>query len=122
MAAIDDNFPFNSFRKRANTLNRFQSSLLTQIRCGHVPLNSYLYRINRSETDLCQACPEAINQRRKETVNHYLFECEAYNTEREELIGKVTRRHLNLRDMMSDTTRMVALARYISKTGRFKKD
>ena len=122
MAGIDDNFPFNSFRRRTNTLSRLQASLMTQIRCGHIPLNSYLFRINRSETDICQACiDEDDNVGCRETVKHYIFECEAYRGEREELEGKITRSHLNLRDIMSNTDRMIALASYISKTGRFKK-
>ena len=95
---------------------------MTQLRCGHIPLNGYLFKINRSETDLCPACAEEDNNVGcRETVKHYLFECEAYREEREELERKITRSHLNLRDIMLETDRMTALASYINKTGRFKK-
>ena len=121
LADIDDNFPFTGFRKRTNALSRSQASLITQIRCGHIPLNSYLYRINKSETDLCQACLDGEdNLHCKETVRHFLFECTAFRAEREELVGKISRSHLNLRDIMADTNRMRALATFIRKTGRLK--
>ena len=120
--AIDDKFPFNSFRKRTYSLNRLQASLMIQLRSGHIPLNSYLFRINKTDSDLCQACLEEVdNLHCRETVKHYLFECNSYSEEREELVGKITRSHLNLRDIMSTTDRMTALAHFITRTGRFKK-
>jgi ribonuclease HI len=122
-ATIDDDFPFNSFRKRAHSLNRSQASLMTQIRSGHFPLNSYLFKINKVESDLCQACLEGEDNRQcRETVKHFLFECNAYTAEREDLIVKIPRRHLNLKDIMSRTDRMVALAHFINRTGRLKKE
>ena len=43
---------------------------MAQIRCGHIPLNVYLFRINRSETDYCQACPDHKGHPlRREMVN-----------------------------------------------------
>ena len=86
---IDDNFPFNSFRKRTYMLTRNQASLMTQIRSGHFPLNSYLFKIDRSDTDRCQSCRvEGSAIQHKETVKHYIFECTAYRRERAELISK----------------------------------
>jgi hypothetical protein len=113
---------FNSFRKCTYTLTRQQASLMIQLRCGHVPLNSYLFKIGKAETEICQNCHNDENgTRRKETVNHFLFECTAFEQEREEILEKINRSHLNLRDIMIDTDRMHALALYVSRTGRFKK-
>lgn len=56
---IDRAFPFNKFRKISNTLSRSQSSLLIQLRTGHIPLNGYLHRINRSDVRRCASCWEA---------------------------------------------------------------
>jgi hypothetical protein len=121
ISAINDNFPFTSFRKRTYLLSRNQASLMTQIRCGHVPLNGYLFRINRSETDLCQSCLESEdNLHNIETVKHFLFECPSLSQEREELVTEIGRTHLNLRDIMSKTDNMFALANFINQTGRFK--
>ena len=119
--AIDDNFPFNSFRKRTHLLSRLQASLMIQLRSGHIPLNTYLLRINKTDSDLCQACLEEDNLHCKETIKHFLFECNSYRAEREELVAKITRSHLNLRDIMKSTDRMTALAHFITRTGRFKK-
>jgi hypothetical protein len=123
MAEIDENFPFNKFRKNTYSLTRYQASLMIQIRCGHIPLNAHLSRINRSDTEICQACQEHKNGLQcRETVKHFLFECMSYTQEREELIGKIGIRHLNLRDIMKNTDYMKALATFIEKTKRFKKN
>ena len=121
MEEIDEDFPYNSFRKRSYFLSRHQSSLMTQLRSSHVPLNSYLNKISRSDTYLCQACLEEEELHCRETVKHFLFVCPAYAQEREELVNKIGRSHLNLRDIMSNTDRMLALASFIHKTGRLKK-
>lgn len=123
MAIIDEDFHFNSFRRRTHTLTRKQASLMTQVGSGHFPLNSYLFKIMRADSDLCQACLEGEdNLHCRETVKHFLFESKAYGAEREELIGKISRSHLNLRDIMSNTDRMTALASFINRTGRLKGD
>lgn len=120
---IDDNFPFNSFRKRTYLLTRSQASLMTQIRCGHIPLNRYLHKIGRSESDLCQACLNGEdNLHCRETVKHFLFECDSFRREREELVEKITRRRLNLCDIMANTDYMKALATFVNSTGRLKRD
>ena len=95
---------------------------MMQIRSGHDLLNSYLFKINRSDSDLCQACLEGEgNLQCKETVRHFLFECPAFREERDELVGKISRSHLNLRDIMSDANHMCALAQFVNKTGQLKR-
>ena len=92
-------------------------------RSGHIPLNGYLFKINRAESEDCLACQdEDANLRSKETVKHYLFKCRAYNTERNEMLEKIPRSHLNLKGIrvMSSTDFIKALARFINKTRRFK--
>ena len=122
MEEIDEDFPYNSFRKRSYLLTRYQSSLMTQLRSSHVPLNSYLNKISKSDTHLCQACLEEEDEIHCcETVKHFLFVCPAYAQEREELVNKIGRSHLNLRDIMSNKDRMLALISFIHKTGRLKK-
>lgn len=95
---------------------------MTQLRCGHVALNSYLSRIRAMESDLCQACLDGEDGLQcRETVRHFLFECPSFGQEREEPIGKIGRNHLDLQDIMSNTDSMRALATFTSKIGRFKK-
>jgi ribonuclease HI len=121
-AVFDEDFPFTSFRKRTYHLSRSQASLMIQIRSGHIPLNVYLFKINKSDTEFCQACEEGdANLQCRETVKHFLFECPSFSQEREELVDKITRSHLNLKDIMLSTDHMRALATFVNRTGRLKK-
>ena len=47
---IDTDFLFNKFQRISDKLSRSQASLLTQLRTGHLPLNSYLYCIKKNTT------------------------------------------------------------------------
>jgi hypothetical protein len=115
---FDESFPFKDFQKKRDKLTRGQASLLMQVRTGHIPLNSYLAKIGKSDTAYCGACAPALAEEGHiETVNHFLFHCAAFNEQRHtEVIG---RDHLNLQDIMEDEKRMKALANYIRHTRRF---
>lgn len=56
---VDTAFPFNKYRKTVIALSRAQSSLLFQLRTGHIPLNSYLHRIKKSVTRRYASCWDA---------------------------------------------------------------
>ena len=60
----------------------FQSSLgekiITQLRTGYTELNEYLQKSNIKKDANCE-CGE------KESINHYLLECENYENEREQM-------------------------------------
>ncbi|KZT63681.1 hypothetical protein DAEQUDRAFT_636083, partial [Daedalea quercina L-15889] len=47
-----------------------QASILIQLQTEHVPLQKYLYRIQKAESPFCPNCGET-----RETVHHYLLEC-----------------------------------------------
>ncbi|EED23618.1 reverse transcriptase, putative [Talaromyces stipitatus ATCC 10500] len=51
-----------------------------QLKTGHAPIGTYLYRIGRRESPECQACKEP-----HETVRHVLFECRGRRTGRRTL-------------------------------------
>jgi len=118
MEKLDMSFPFNDFRRRQYKLTRGQASTLFQIRSGHFPLNVYLHRINRSETKFCQQC-EPEDGAQEETVDHFLFKCEAHAVCRRNLVRAIGRRHLNLPDIMANPKYMKAFTLYIAKTKRF---
>jgi ribonuclease HI len=102
MESIDRDFPFTKFRKRTHPLTRSQASIMTQIRCGHIPLNAYLARINKSETEYCQACMDNEDGLHcRETIKHVIFECSSYELERVNLRNKIGLRHFNLRSIMN---------------------
>jgi hypothetical protein len=117
---IDPNFPFKKFRKKSYNLTRKQTSLIMQVRTGHIPLNFYLHRIGKTDTDRCAKC---INNQHgasaKESVNHFIFDCPAYDEYRQELTAKIGRSHLNFPSIMSNTDHMKALVTFINRTRRF---
>ena len=65
---IDRAFPFNKFWKISDALSRLQASLLIQLRMGHIPLNSYLHCIKRSDTRHSINCWDAGHRSIIETV------------------------------------------------------
>ena len=121
IAQLGEEFPFSAFLLRLSLLTRKQSSLILQIRCGHFPLNAYLHKINKSDTNTCPAClNEQEGRSSVETISHFIFDCEAHVEAREELIDKIGMIHLNLLDIMADTERMKALTTFINRSGRFR--
>jgi hypothetical protein len=73
-------FPFNKFRKKLFKLSRNQSSLMMQLRTGHIPLNVHLRRIGKVESDRCQKCNDIPGVlQAKETIGHFLFDCQAHD-------------------------------------------
>ena len=117
-------FPFSAFLKRLYMLTRKQSSTILQIRCGHFPLNKYLHRINRSDTERCQACEEQHEHDGipppSETFNHFLFDCPAHNIAREELIDAIGIESFHLAEIMQDVDRMKALVKFVNRTRRLR--
>ena len=116
----DDTFPFNKFRRSTYQLTRNQASTIIQIRSGHFPLNGYLHKIGKADTFLCQSCNENNNVQCRETINHYLFECAAYEEARNDLANKIGRDNLNLLKIMKNTDHIRKLVSFVNRTGRFK--
>ncbi|KIM22692.1 hypothetical protein M408DRAFT_47261, partial [Serendipita vermifera MAFF 305830] len=61
------------YEKLVGKLRRNQTSILTQLRTNHVPLNFYLHRIKRVESADCPHCPGII-----EDIDHVLLNCGNY--------------------------------------------
>lgn len=121
MEELDERFPFSKFRENQDKLTRAQASRLFQVRCRHIPLNAYLHRIGKAEVRTCRQCANiAEEEPGPETVNHFIFDCPAYDDERRELEKEMGRRNCTLRDLMTDEKGLKTLARYISRTGRLK--
>ena len=72
---IDPTFPLSQFFKLISNvdLSRSDTSQVCQLRTGHVPLNSYLERIGRSNDASCPACGHF-----REDTRHFLLDCPAY--------------------------------------------
>jgi hypothetical protein len=123
MDTINSEFPFNSYRNRLHKLTRGQASSIAQILIGHFPLNGYLHKIGKSATDRCENCgEEGEGIHEKETIKHYIFDCNAHLIARNELTVKIGIDNFNMEGLLSTVRRMKALIRYIGRTQRFKNE
>jgi len=118
---IDTDFPFNKFWKISNELSRPQASLLMQICTGHIPLNSYLYHIKKSQTRRCDSCWEAGRLEITEMVIHFLFECQTYAAEHFDMDRALGCYSRDLKGILENMTRIKELLKFVGKTARFKK-
>jgi ribonuclease HI len=121
ISQLGGSFPYSAFLNKVYSLTRKQSSLILQLRCGHFPLNAYLHRISKSDTDRCQECldeQEAISP--IETINHFIFACPAHAEARNELIENIGLEEFHLLNIMSDVDKMKALTTFINRSGRLR--
>ena len=119
----DPDFPFNKFRTRLFKLARNQASLIMQIRTGHIPLNFYLRRIGKIDSDKCLKCDgHPDNTQPKESINHFIFECQEYHEARQSLVAKVGRSRFTMSKIMKNSDHMKALVTYINRTKRFTEE
>ena len=73
LCKIDPSAPSKHYSLLIAELPRHHSSLLFQLRTGHIPLNKHLHCITKVPTPICQQCHQ-----REETVHHFLLVCPSY--------------------------------------------
>ncbi|KAF9565438.1 hypothetical protein CPC08DRAFT_629825, partial [Agrocybe pediades] len=113
---IEKDIPFKKYSKLANELTRHQSSILIQICTGHFPLNDYLFKRKLANSPECTAC----NLNRRETLDHLIKECPAYQTQRATLKKTILRRGLNdIPSLLSNLKYAKAIIHFIQATGRW---
>ena len=105
-------FPFTNFHKQILKLSRNQSSTILQVRSRHFPLNAYLYKIGKAESDRCNECNQTQVIPQKETTNHKA---------RSDLINKIGRTNFNLPKIMSNEKYMKALVTFINRMRRLRR-
>lgn len=109
--------PSDKYLKLVNKLDRWQASLLTQIRTEHIPLNAYLHRIGKIDRPNCPACGALT-----ETVKHYLLECPAHGHERWLLRRAASRKRMGMMKFALATEEGVKeLVKYVNGTERFSR-
>ena len=113
--AIDPSLPSGQFIKATSGLNRKQTSILTQLRTDHVPLNGYLHRINKAATPYCPNCPNVA-----ESTDHFLFSCRKYNVQRHRLVLALKRKAFSKKFILTDQSALRHAINYVNDTGRFK--
>jgi hypothetical protein len=69
-----------------DAFKRTEASVLAQLRTGMSRLNGYLFQIGAAESDRC-GCGAA-----KETIQHFLFRCIRWKSQRAQLLQQTTTR------------------------------
>jgi exonuclease III len=87
---IDTALPGKHTRLLYDRLSGKEASVLAQLRTGMARLNAYLYRIRVASTSQC-GCGHA-----QETVDHFLFRCRKWTTQRMEMLQCTDTRRGNL--------------------------
>lgn len=114
MRNTDPNAPNDKFMKLAKGLRKGQTSMLVQLRTGHIPLNAYLHRFHLRDDPDCPHCPDE-----SETVQHFLFDCPEYKWERHQLRRKLGRGANSMACLTGTKAGARQLLKYIESTGRF---
>jgi hypothetical protein len=91
------------------------ASLIFQLRVGHAPLNSYLHRFKKVDSDRCPACSDP-----HETAEHFLIDCPNYAHERWSLTTRTNRARLSSIDLLSNLKTIIPVINYIEATERFR--
>ena len=113
---IDRTLPSDNFMHIIGQLRRPQASILIQIRTGHLPLNTVLHRIKRSDTPDCPHCGKGT----RETIMHFLFFCPRYNQARQRL-DAATQKEKNVYSyLLGNRKGIPTLLHYINDSGRFQ--
>jgi ribonuclease HI/endonuclease/exonuclease/phosphatase family metal-dependent hydrolase len=115
LSNIDSDIPSKKSTGKLTNFSKGLTSLVVQLRTGHVPLNSYLFRISKSDTDTCPSCQDA-----PETVHHYLFDCVSYGRERHKRYTVLRRDSDSLSFLLNDPRGIRELGIYVNRTRRFR--
>ena len=115
MALIDPDFSHNKFAKLTRSISHNQASILFQLQSGHVPLNSYLHRINKADSPICQGC-----QLYKELVFHYIMRCETYTVARQAMFNAASRDARKLGKLLSTAELIPHLFQFIKMMERLR--
>ena len=113
---IDNSLPSDDYFHIIDQLRRNQASILTQLRTGHIPLNSVLHRIKRLDTLDCPHCQQGI----RETLLHYLLECPHYAGARRQLHARTGRRSSLIPFLLGNRNGIPHLLRYVGNTNCLK--
>ena len=104
-------------RLQMESYPRAKAALLTQFRTNHVPLQSYLHRIQKAKSPICPFCNAA-----KETARHFLVDCSAFATQRAHLIHKLGYRARSVPYLLGQEDAIDLTLKFITATARFKRD
>jgi len=109
--------PITSLGQITSSLNRRQTSVLTQLRTAHAPINKHLHRIRKNDTP---NCPQATCRGITEDVHHLVFTCPRYTHERYHLKRSIGKKAFSSTNLFADKETIPHTLDYLNKIGRFK--
>ena len=115
--AIDPSLPSNKFLELASSLSRRQTSLLTQLRTGHIALNRHLHTIQRAPSPVC---PQPTCRNSIEDIHHLLYICPQYIHARYHLTGQVAKRNISLASLLASSDNLPHTLTFLNSTGRLR--
>jgi hypothetical protein len=115
VSKFDPQAPSAEFRRTSKMLTRAETSIIVQLRIGHIPLMSYLHRFKLAESPIC---PKYGDE--PETVTHYLKIWEGYKEPRRALKRELGRDSEIGLELLREKKHIKAVLRYIRRTGRFE--
>ena len=70
LSRINPAMPSRGFQRLVVVFSSIQTSILVQLRTGHMPLSKHLFQISKASSPVCSSCRQG-----EESIHHYLFEC-----------------------------------------------
>ena len=114
MAIFDDETSHTKYQDTIDGFPKIHSSILFQLRTGHIALNNHLHRIQKADSPHCPRC------HRRETVIHYLLYCPRYDKQRRRLSRAVSSSNMTLHALLSTREFIPALMQYVADTKRLQ--
>jgi len=109
---IDNALSPKPYQLLTTDLPKIHSTILFQLRTGHIALNNHLHRIQQLDTPNCSCCSH------RETVQHFLLQCSRYDRPRRALEQAVGHTNMTLNVLLTTRKLLPALMNYINATKR----
>jgi len=116
---IDSTTPSDRFIKTIRDAKLLCEALsrIAQLWLWHIPLNSYLFKFQRTDKASCPACGT-----NNEDITHFLLYCTHYTFERWALAQHIKKKQKNMtiETLLEDPELAIPLANFIDGTSHFK--
>ena len=115
LSKVDPSMPSNKYRMLTAELKRAQSSIIVQLRAGHVPLNMYLHRMSKTDQSVFLHCKTG-----DEIIHHYLFKCSKLRHKWWLLGQSIGRASRSLASLLGSKWGVKEVLKIVGRTGRFR--
>ena len=113
--SIDNSAPSKKCLRLICDLDRWQASILFQLRTEHIGLNLHLFRIRKAESPACPLCQGLT----VESVKHFLLDCPHYRQQHHILQRMLRRNAGSLSFLLSCPVAVKPLLKFDQSTGHF---